>query len=171
MISATLAEYHISIADDDAVITQTTGFSQVDNLSPCLLSVLVSDTPSRVSERHPTVRIIMYANDVVMYEASRSHVMQALATLNQCAGRAGLTINKSKTEAVKFRGGGRLAKSDKFRLEGQQIQFVNTFTYLGLTLSATRRTFTRHIEERVVKTRVANATIKNPKRLSLHTAI
>ena len=45
------------------------------------------------------------------------------------------------------------------------------FTYLGLTLSATSRTFTRHIEERVVKTRIATATIKSPQCLSLHTAI
>ena len=86
-----------------------------------------------------------------------SFLQQTLVTLNQCARRAGLTIIGSKREALKFRVEGRLPRPDEFRLEGQQTKPVNAFTYHGLTLSATRRTFARSIEEWLVKTRPASS--------------
>ena len=76
-----------------------------------------------------------------MCDSSRSFLQQTLVTLNQCVRRAGLTINESKTEALKFRVGGRSASRDEFRLEGQQIKLVMT-----------RRTFSGRIEQWVVKT-------------------
>ena len=97
-----------------------------------------------------------------MHNASRSFLQQTLVTLNQCARRAGLTIIGSKREALKFRVGARSARPDGFRFEGRQTKPVNAFTYLGMTLCATRRTFARSIEEWLVKTRLAAASIKNP---------
>ena len=47
-----------------------------------------------------------------------------------------------------------MARPDEFRFEGQQIEFVNAVTHHGLTLPATRRTLSRHIEERVVEARI-----------------
>ena len=56
LISDILQANTISIDDGVTVrsgIEQTTGFAQGDNLSPLLLSVLISDLPSRIRDRPP----------------------------------------------------------------------------------------------------------------------
>ena len=152
-------------------IEQTTGFAQGDNLSPLLFALLVADLPSRIQNRHPTVKIIMYADDLVLYSTSRFHLQQALATLAAYVSEIGLEINMRKTEAMKFRHGGRLAENDTLRLYGQELNYVNRFTYLGITLTPSAITFAAHIEERSRKALIASTSIRNPQMLSLSTAL
>lgn len=121
--------------------------------------------------RHPLVKVLKYADDLVLYSTSRFHLQQALGTLASYVNEVGLTINSKKTEAMKFRRGGRLAARDKLTLAGQNVEFVNNFTYLGITLSTTGTSFTKHIEERSRKALMAAAAIKDPQKLSLSTAL
>ena len=88
------------------------------------------------------VKVLEYADDLALYSPSRFHLQQALYTL---ASYVGLTIYTKKTEAMKFRRGGRLASNDKLSLAGQSIDFVNNFTYLGITLSTTGTSFSKHV--------------------------
>ena len=44
-------------------------------------------------------------------------------------------MNKTKTEAVKFRKGGKLAASGELKLGRDVVRYVNSFTYLGITLT------------------------------------
>ena len=93
-------------------VEQTTGFAQGDNLSPQLFSLLINDLPSRIQQRHPFVKTTMYADDLVMHSRSRFHLQQSLATLGKYVTEIGLEINKTKTEAMKFRRGGRPTLND-----------------------------------------------------------
>lgn len=55
-------------------IAQTTGFAHGDNLSPLLFALLIADLPARIKNRHKSVKIIMYADDLVLYSNSRHHL-------------------------------------------------------------------------------------------------
>ena len=165
-----------SIEIDDGVtiresLDQTNGFAQGENTSPVLFSVLVRKLPSRITSKHPAVKTIMYADDLVMLSTSRFHLQQAASTLNNLSREIGLAINEDKTEAMKFRKGGRLAKHDTLKLNGKEIPFVNKFTYLGITFTTTGTSFSKHIEDRTHKTILAFSTINSPQKLSLDTAI
>lgn len=94
-----------------------------------------------------------------------------MATLERYVRTVGLTINESKTEAMKFRRGGRLADDDKIFLNEAQVKFVNSFTYLGVVFTSTGSSFRQHIKERRRKTLVASSLIADPYRLSLDAAL
>ena len=170
-----LLQANIVVLDDGVAehepIVQTNGFAQGDNISPLLFSLLVGDLPSRITKRHPLVKVIMYADDLVMYSGSRFHLQQALATLAAYVVEVGLEINTQKTEAMKFRRGGRLAESDTLLLNGEPLKYVNTFTYLGITLTPSGKSYKAHIEERVRKALVSAVSIAAPQRLSMETAL
>lgn len=152
-------------------LVQTNGFTQGDNLSPLMFTLLIADLPPKIKKRHPTVDIIMYADDLVIYSRSRFHLQQALATLSSYIADVGLEINAQKTEAMKFRRGGRIAEGDTLRLNGHVLSYVNRFTYLGVTLTPSGKTFGVHIEQRVAKALVAATMIAQPQKLSLSTAL
>jgi len=113
----------------------------------------------------------MYADDLVLFSRSRFHLQQALATLTATTREIGLAINRTKTEAIKFRKGGRLAVRDELHLEGNALKYVSAFVYLGVTLTPTGTSFSRHIRDRVRKAQLAMATIKTPQKLSIRTAL
>lgn len=45
----------------------------------------------------------------------------------------GMKVNIGKTKAMKFRRGGRLARSDKILYDGTILEFVNSYDYLGVS--------------------------------------
>ena len=75
--------------------------------------------PRLITSRHNVVKIPQYTDDPVLFSRSRFHLQQSLATVNGYVQRVqgGLEINREKTEAMKFRRGGRLAANDEIRLE------------------------------------------------------
>ena len=64
-----------------------------------------------------------------------------------------------------------MAVDDGLRLEGDDIGYVNAFTYLGITLTTTGSSFRKHVTERVRKTTIAMADIADPQKLSVETAL
>lgn len=174
LLSAILQANTITIDDGVSELPpfgQTSGLAQGDSLSPVLFSVLLKDLPSRVRGARNLTRVILYADDLVVYGRSRFHVQQALHRLQTVSTDLGLTINKGKTEAVKFRRGGRLAANDQLRLGSHVLSYVNRFQYLGITLHYNGKSFTAHIAERCRKATLAFNSIKNPQRLSVETAL
>ena len=113
----------------------------------------------------------MYADDLVIYGTSRFHVQQALTRLNSAIGDLGPPVNLSKTMAMKFRQGGRIATGDALSLAGLPISYVGKFPYLGLILPSNGRSFSAHISERCRKAMVASSMIRKPHLLSLKTAL
>jgi len=174
LIQAILQKNTIYIDDGVTVrpgIDQTTGFAQGDNLSPLLFSILISDLPSRITTRHPSVNMLLYADDLVIYSRSRFHLQQALVSLSSYSGEMGLYINKKKTEAMKFRRAGRMGLKDGLRLDGSPLEYVKVFTYLGVTLAPSGHCFSQHVKDRVRKAKIATSSIRSPQKLSLKTAL
>jgi len=77
----------------------------------------------------------------------------------------------NKTEAMKFRRGGRLAASDTLHVNRTSVKFVNSFKYLGVILPTNGRAFLEHITDRVRRALVASVGIRTPSKLSLRTAL
>ena len=150
---------------------QTSGLAQGDALSPLLFSVLMKDLPTKVKGMSDRVNFLQYADDVMIYGRSRFHVQQALHRLEKASAELGLSINRDKTEAVKFRRGGHIAATDELRLGTQPLAYVNHFRYLGVTLPANWRSFSAHVVDRCRRAQLAINSIKNPQLLSLQTAL
>jgi hypothetical protein len=83
----------------------------------------------------------------------------------------GLSINAAKTKIIKFRNGGKMAKSNTLFLSGKKIEFVNQFNYLGVILQVTGTCFTEHIKARSRAAKLAGFEIKNLGKLSLDTVL
>ena len=174
LLVAILQENNICIDDGVAELppfTQTTGVAQGDNLSPLLFSVLLKDLPSRVRGPRELVKVILYADDLVVYGLNRFQVQQTLARLHTTATELGLTVNQTKTVAMKFRRGGRIAAGDELRLAGSPLAYVSKFPYLGLLLSPNGRSFRAHVTERCRMALTAVSTIRKPQLLSVPTAL
>ena len=150
---------------------QTTGYPQGDNLSPILFLALLGDLPAEIKQLHPTVGIIMYADDVVLYSRIRRDLQASIRSLDRYCHNNGLEINESKTKAMKFRCGGRLAEHDKIMFRNSPIELVNNFSYLGVRFSTSGTCFSAHIAERVAKSVTAMSSIPSPQKLSLNTAM
>lgn len=86
-------------------------------------------------------------------------------------GDLGLSVNVSKTMAMKFRRGGRVARDDTLFFAGMPLEYVNRFTYLGLSIPFNGTSFSHHVKDRCRKAVLAGTTIDKPQRLSLRTAL
>ncbi|XP_059216997.1 uncharacterized protein LOC131997819 [Stomoxys calcitrans] len=72
-----------------------------------------------------------------------------------------LEVNLSKSEIMVFRNGGRLAKHEKWKFNGNVIKITNEYKYLGVIFTP-KMTFTKHIQNRNNQAKIAiNATWKN----------
>ena len=174
LLVAILGEGKVMLDDgvsEHEALPQTTGVAQGDNLSPLLFSVLISDLPRVIRDRHKHVDVLLYADDLVLYSRSRFHLQQSLATLQRYVDSNHLVINVAKTKAMKFRRGGRLAANDALRLSTNSIDYVGYFPYLGVELTSSGTSFSRHIRERVRKGFLAFHAIHKPEQLSLSTAM
>ena len=164
-----LQENSVGLDDGACVregLIQTDGFTLGDNLSPLLFTVLVANLSAVIRNRHRNVDLIQFADDIVLFSTSRFHLQQSLHTLNIHVTDLSLQINTRKTEAMKFRRGGRLAKSDTLRIGNQELLLVNRFTYLGITLSLNGRSFSAHVVDRCKKALAAISIRSIPTRRS-----
>jgi hypothetical protein len=121
--------------------------------------------------QHPTVKLIQYADDTVLLAKSLLEMQPAVDDLVDWCKIKNLKLNLTKTKAMKHRQGGHLAAHDVIKIENQPIEFVNKFVYLGLTITTTAKTFTKHIEERARKAVLQTMEINNPRNLALTTAM
>ena len=119
----------------------TQGVLQGDPASPTLFSLFTQDLPeyltnsgcSGVAIDHTTeVSCLMYADDLGVLAYSKVDLQKKLNFLHQYCFNNKLTVNKSKSKIMIFRKGGRCKASDKFFFDGEPIEVVNKFTYLGI---------------------------------------
>lgn len=107
----------------------------------------------------------------MFYPRSRIYLQKSLRTLEKFSKENGLTINTAKTVAMKFGSGGPPAAGDVFVLDGQRIEMVSEFCYLGITLTRRGFCFSKHIADRISRAKRAFRSIPKPWELSLPTAI
>jgi hypothetical protein len=100
------------------------------------------------------------------------HILRrALIEIIQYYKERGLTLNLSKTKIVKFRKGGKPGFKDELIVNGEKIEFVPTFNYLGVILQTSGSCFTQHIIARARAARFAGFEIKNLSQLSMETVL
>jgi hypothetical protein len=132
--------------------------------------VAISDI-NTIIEKHEQVDATFFADDGSLSCPKLDVLQRALNDLVPYLAERGLSINANKTKIIKFRRGGRQAKSDEMFLNGEKIEFVKQFNYLGVPLQVTGLCFTQHIISRARAARFAGFEIKNLSKLSLETAL
>lgn len=124
----------------------TEGVLQGEILSPLLFILYISDIDEFFrSKGHDGIRlnneldviVLLYADDLIIFAHSPLDLKRKLATLEEYCLVKGLCVNESKTKVMIFKKGGRLRASEKnFMYKNNSLEIVNTFDYLGTTLSS-----------------------------------
>jgi hypothetical protein len=79
--------------------------------------------------------------------------------------------DRKKTNVMKFKTGGKLARYDYLTCGKDRLEAVSWFIYLGITLHTSKTSCTRHIQDRVAAAIQAIHDISHLSLLSTDTAI
>ena len=121
------------------------GLRQGSMESPLLFSLCISDLYNllmkyggkgiRFSPDHTEVKILMYADDVVLIADSPNELQRHITALNKFCKQWKMNVNIDKTKVMVFRKGGRLRHDEKWFLNGKVIECVKSYKYLGVNVS------------------------------------
>ena len=79
--------------------------------------------------------LLLYADDIVLFAHFPDELQSLLETLQSYCIRWKLTVNTSKTKIVIFSKGGRLPRDLRFIYNGEEIEIVKQFSYLGIVFT------------------------------------
>ncbi|KAK3559672.1 hypothetical protein QTP86_013919, partial [Hemibagrus guttatus] len=107
------------------------GLHQGSALSPFLFAIVMDQLSEEVSQESPWT--MMFADDIVICSESREQVEENLERWRFALERRGMKVSRSKTEymCVNEREG-----SERVRLQGEEVQNVQEFKYLGSTVQS-----------------------------------
>ena len=118
------------------------GVRQGDNLSPNLFNIFLNDLPTYIDEtcdpvllRNKSISTLMYADDVVPLSSSEQGLQTCVNKLSDFIKDWNMTIDTKKTKHLVFNKSGRL-KDIKMRFEGNYLESVKKYTYLGINFMA-----------------------------------
>ena len=120
------------------------GVRQGECLSPLLFSLFLNDIEE--SFIHSGLEgldidtfklfLLLYADDIVIFANSAEQHQESLNILSDYCSRWKLTVNVAKTKVMVFRKGGILPRNLAFYYNGQQLEIVKNFKYLGIVFTA-----------------------------------
>ena len=120
------------------------GVRQGECLSPLLFSLFLNDIEE--SFIHSGLEgldidtfklfLLLYADDIVIFANSAEQLQESLNILSDYCSRWKLTVNVAKTKVMVFRKGGILPRNLAFYYNGQQLEIVKNFKYLGIVFTA-----------------------------------
>ena len=100
----------------------------------------------------------MYANDVVLLASAPEDMKEIIRKTEIFFKKFKLNLNLSKSMIVIFKKGGKLSKKDTFQWDGQLIDIVNEYKYLGFIFSS-RNSYSKQKQYLVKKAQIALRTI------------
>ena len=123
--------------------TSSVGLMQGEVLSPILFSLYVNDfemeflrnsnIPYEVQDL--SLFLLMYADDMILFSDSVIGLQDMLDTLLLYTCKWGLTVNIAKTKIMVFRNGGFVKDEEIWYYDGNAIDIVDEFCYLGVLLN------------------------------------
>jgi hypothetical protein len=171
VIESILKENIVNASDgctSSGPIAQNIGVIQGDSLSPYLFTLFIDDVTKSTSNED--TETLLYADDLALITESASHLKLALQRLKEWALQNKLTVNVAKSKVMKFRKGGGYARDEIFTYDGQALEKVSEFCYLGVTLQPTC-CFTKHILKAKGRALASLYSIKNLQLVSVKTAL
>ena len=90
--------------------------------------------------------LLLFADDIALISSTPVGLQTQLDSLATASDRLGLKVNLDKTKVMIFRKGGHISKSEKWFYKEEVIEIVNSYKYLGFTLT-TKLSFTSAFEE------------------------
>ncbi len=121
----------------------TQGVKQGCILSPTLFNLYLHDLPDIFDSSCDPVKLhdvdlscLMYADDLVLLSSTASGLQCALDKLAQYCNRWQLVVNMSKSKVILFNKGGHKIKKYSFTYNGNPLEIVNQYCYLGIIFSS-----------------------------------
>lgn len=140
------------------------GLRQGCILSPELFSIFINEIASAVDGKGMhgiqllpgliELFILLFADDIVLLSDTARGLQNQINILNDACKNLSLNINKEKTKVMVFRKGGFLAKHEKWLLDGNELEVVNEYTYLGFVFT-TKMSLQKGVDALAVKGRRA----------------
>ena len=131
------------------------GLRQGCILSPMLFSLFINEIASSVEQQGMhgiqllpglvEIFLLLFADDIVLISDTPRGLQNQLDVLSSACKDLFLHINTDKTKVMVFRKGGFLGKHEKWHLDGNNIEVVNEYTYLGYTFT-TKMSVTKGVD-------------------------
>lgn len=109
-------------------------------LSPLLFSLflceIVDCLEGGVQLGDTIIKLLAYADDLVLLATDKVSLQRMIESVAEYFARWNLQLNLSKSKIMVFRNGGRPARHEVWWYNKEKIEVVNSYKYLGITLSS-----------------------------------
>ena len=136
------------------------GLKQGCILSPILFSMLINELANEILEKGKhgvslgpaeiELFLLLFPDDLTLLSSTVIGLQNHLNVLQEATQRLGITVNLDKSKVVVFWKGGFLGAREKWIFNGNKLEVVNAYKYLGLTFS-TRLSFSAAVEDMAVR--------------------
>ena len=109
------------------------GLHQGSSLSPYLFAMIMDVLARGIKDL--SLWCMLYADDIVLCGTRSEVVEKKLEEWRRAMEDRGLKINRKKTVYLRFNVDGNFDGNSDINLQGQNLERVNTFKYLGATLA------------------------------------
>ena len=121
------------------------GLRQGEVISPVMFSMFLEDLElflqddinSGLSIDDITIILLLFADDMVILGKSPQDLQNSIDLLQSYCEKWGLSINVKKTKVVVFRKRGQLRVEEEWFYNGEKLEAVNDFNYLGVVFNYT----------------------------------
>ena len=121
------------------------GLRQGCVLSPTLFSIVINEIATSVANegKHGIqllpglieLFILLFADDLALLSCSPHGLQVQLDCVHRLCMELGLKINTEKSKIMVFRKGGFLGRYEQWSIDGNQLEVVNKYVYLGFTFT------------------------------------
>ena len=122
------------------------GVRQGCMLSPILFTFFIEELNNmlvnsdgmgiQLTQEYYNLFALLYADDVSIMADSIVNLQKLINVLGQFCSKWAMRVNIDKTKVMVFRRGGHLARSERWILNGEYIEVVSYYKYLGLLISS-----------------------------------